>query len=172
MPSVMLHQPIETGHEFRQLDQVTETRLREIGATLMPVRSLRRTGRRPFLFNGTTVATLCGITPLLPFWYEINVHRTVIDSYVSDIRLFHNSPDVPDLYRVAEHDDLEDTVVYFERYEPAADVAPPAEMSVRASSCAELALAIARLQLQVDQVTQHFHSLVGDLLHTLSPKPS
>ena len=30
-----------------------------------------------------------------------------------------------------------------------------------------LALRIARLQLRVDQSTQHYRALVGDLLHTL-----
>lgn len=171
MPSVMLHTPIEAPvRELRHLDERTQDRLRDLGATVAPLQRLKRTGARPYLFNGTTVATVCGITPALPFWYELNLHRTVIGTYLSDIRLFHKSPDLHDLHWVAEHDDLEAATSRFERYEPAGDVTPPQELAMRAGSAAELALWTARLQLQVDQITQHYRALVGELLHAITPK--
>lgn len=171
MPSVMLHTPAEvSGRDLPHLDERAQARLRDFGATVMPLQRLKRTGARPYLFNGTTVATVCGVTPALPFWYELNVHRTVIDSYVSDIRLFHKSPDLHDLHWVAEHDDLDAVADHFERYDPAGDVTPPQEMATRAGSAAELALWTARLQLQVDQITQHYRALVGELLHAIAPK--
>lgn len=171
MASAKLLQPLDLPpRELRHLDGPTQDRLRELGAAAMPVHALKRTGARPFLFNGTTVATVCGVTPALPFWYELNVHRTVIGTVVSDIRLFHKSPDLPDLFWVAEHDGLDEAIDRFERYEPAGDVAVPREMSTPAGSAAELALATARLQLRVDQVTQHYRALVGELLHVLVPR--
>ena len=154
--------------ELRHLDQRSQDRLAELGATLAPVRTLKRTGRRPLMFNGQTVATVCGVTPALPFWYELNVHRTVIDSYVTDVRLFHKSPGLSDLFWVEEHDDLDGVVAYFERYDPSGDVGVPREMTTRAGSSAELALGTARLQMQVDAITQHYRALVGDLLQTLT----
>ncbi len=154
--------------ELRHLDQQAQDRLADLGATLAPMQALKRTGRRPLLFNGTTVATMCGVTPALPFWYELNVHRTVIGSYVSDIRLFHKSPDLHDLFWVEEHDELEAVVSYLERYDPAGDVGVPREMTTRAGSPAELALWTARLQMQVDAITQHYRALAGELLHTLT----
>lgn len=171
MPSATLLQPIDTpARELRHLDPQTQDRLRDLGATVAPLQKLKRTGARPHLFNGATVATVCGVTPVLPFWYELNLHRTVIGSYLTDIRLFHKSPDQSDLFWVAEHDSLEEAIAYLERYEPAGDVLPPQEMAMRASSAAELALRIARLQLQVDQITQHYRALVGELLHVVTPK--
>ncbi len=173
MPSVKLYQqvdPVDRG--LRHLDEPVRDRLRELGSTIMPVQSLRRTGRRPFLFNGNVIATVCGITPLLPFWYELNVHRTVLDSYVSDIRLFNKAPDLPDLFWVDEHDDLDDVSTHFERYDPAGDLSPPQEMTGHGGSSAQLALWTARLQLQVDQITQHYRALVGDLLGAIQPPPA
>ncbi len=155
--------------ELRHLDQHAQDRLADLGTTVMPMRTLRRTGRRPYTFNGETLVTVCGITPALPFWYELNVHRTVIDTYVSDIRLFHKTPDLADLFWVAEHDDVEEVTAHFERYDPTGDVTPPREMT-RAGSIAELALWTARLQMQVDGITQHFRTQAGELLHALSTK--
>ena len=171
MPSAALFQPIDgPERDLRHLDQRTQDRLRDLGATVAPLQALKRTGARPYLFNGATVATVCGITPLLPFWYELNVHRTVIGTFVSDIRLFHKSADLSDLFRVAEHDDLDDAIACFERYDPAGDVLPPQEIAKRAGFAAELALWTARLQLQVDATTQHYRALVGELLHVVTPK--
>ncbi|WP_375401787.1 hypothetical protein [uncultured Sphingomonas sp.] len=153
---------------FPHLDGLAQTRIQELVALAMPLRSLRRTGRRPLPFNGETLATVCGVTPSLPFWYEINVHRTVVGSYLTDVRLFNKTADELDLFWVQEHDELEDAVAYLERYDPAGDVTPPRQVAEIASSPVELALRIARLQLRVDQITQHYRALVGDLLNTLS----
>lgn len=171
MPSVMLHTPAEVpGRDLPHLDERAQARLRDFSAVAAPLQRLKRTGGRPYLFNGATVATVCGVTPALPFWYELNVHRTVIGGYLSDIRLFHKSPDLHDLHWVAEHDDLDAAIAHFERYDPTGDVTPPPEMATPAGSAAELALRTARLQLRMDQITQHYRALVGDLLHAIAPK--
>lgn len=171
MPTATLFQPIDVSvRELRHVDQVVQDRLRDAGAAVMPLQCLKRTGRRPFMFNGTAVATICGVTPELPFWYELNLHRTVLGGYVSDVRLFNKSPDRADLFWVEEHEDLDEALAWFERYDPAGDVTPPGEIAMRASSSAALALQLARLQLQVDQITQHYRALVGELLATVTPK--
>lgn len=170
MPSAKLLQPIDAGvRELRHLDQPTQHRLRDLGATVMPMQCLKRTGQRPFMFNGVTVATVCGVTPLLPFWYELNLHRTVLDHYVTDIRLFHKSSDQSDLFWVEEHGSLDYAIAAIERHEPADDVIPPSA-SGRATGGAELALRIARLELQVDQATRHYRALAGELLGAVTPR--
>lgn len=169
MPSAMLLQPLDDVQELRHVDPVVQERLRELAAPTMPQQRLKRTGRRPFVFNGVTVATVCGITPALPFWYEINVHRTLRDAYVSDIRLFHNAADRTDLFWVAEHADLDACMDHLERYDPAGDIASPPEM-LRPIAPAELAVRMARLQIEIDQVTQHYRVVVGELLSVLTPR--
>lgn len=168
MPSLNLRDAVPVDPTwFPHLDQPSQARIQELVAHVMPLHTLRRTGRRPLMFNGATLATVCGVTPALPFWYEVNVHETVVKTYLTDIRLFNKTGDEPDLFWVREHDELEDAVTYLERYDPAGDIVPPREMAEPAPSAAELALRIARLQLRVDQITQHYRALVGDLLHTL-----
>ncbi len=160
---------------FPHLDQMSQTRIQEMVTQVMPMHVLKRTGRRPLLFNGSTLATVCGVTPALPFWYEVNVHETVVKTYLTDVRLFNKTPDEPDLFWVREHDELADAVAYLEGYDPAGDLVPPRQMAEIAPSAAELALRIARLQLRVDQITQHYRTVVGDFLHTLhqaGPKPA
>ena len=83
MPSVTKQQlPDPAPH--RHLDEAAQERLRELETAHLPAHSLRRTGQRPYAFNGAVVATICGVTPLLPYWYELNVDRTVIGTCVSD----------------------------------------------------------------------------------------
>ena len=171
MPTAKLLRPDDvTVRELRHLDAPTQTRLAELGTALMPLQCLKRTGARPFMFNGQTVATVCGVTPLLPFWYELNVHRTVLGCYVSDIRLFNKSPDRADLFWVVEHDSLNDAIAYLERFDPAGDVLPPPQPAPDRTTSVELALWVARLQLQVNEATQHYRALAGELLAVLTPK--
>ena len=170
MPTAKLLQPADASpRELRHLDERTQSRLAALGAAAAPVQVLKRTGRRPLMFNGATLATVCGVTPALPFWYELNVHRTVIDAHVTDIRLFHKDPARSDLFWVAEHEDLDDAIAHLERFEPAGDVQPPRELPAGAAP-AERALWVSRLQGEVDQITQHYRALVGELLYALTPR--
>ena len=171
MPTAKLLRPDDvTVRELRHIDAVAQVRLAELDVAAMPLLRLKRTGARPLLFNGRTVATVCGVTPLLPFWYEINVHRTLQGRYVSDIRLFHKSPYRSDLFWVAEHDELDEAIAHLERFDPVGDVLPPQQPAAESTSSAELALWIARLQLQVHQATEHYRTLAGELLAVLTPK--
>lgn len=171
MLTAKLLQPLDSpARALRHLDDATQDRLAALGAAVAPVQVLKRTGRRPLMFNGVTLATVCGVTPALPFWYELNVHRTVIDAHVTDIRLFHKDPARSDLFWVAEHDALDDAIAHLERFDPAGDVMPPRELPPGAAP-AERALWVSRLQMEVDQITQHYRALVGELLHTLTPRP-
>lgn len=149
---------------LRHLDEGSRDRLRDLQPANLPIQSLRRTGQRPYAFNGAAVATVCGVTPLLPYWYELNLHRTVLGTCVSDVRLFNKSADQADVFRVVEHDDLNAASDYFERYDPSADIAPPAELLIPGSSNTQLALHTARLQMQVNQLTDHYRAMAGALL--------
>ncbi|CAA9526260.1 MAG: hypothetical protein AVDCRST_MAG91-2553, partial [uncultured Sphingomonadaceae bacterium] len=78
MPAVKLHQQTADVGGLRHLGEPAQERLRDLEGAAQPAQSLRRTGMRPYAFNGTIVATVCGVTPALPFWYEINVYETVL----------------------------------------------------------------------------------------------
>jgi hypothetical protein len=136
-------------------------------APLPPMQSLKRSGERPYVAHAAPVATLSGYSTELPFWYEINVYRTVADAYVTDIRLFHKNPNSADMFRVVEHDDMDDVFNYLERYDPSADLDPGRSISEPTASSASLALNAARLQLRVNQLTRHYQATVSELLNAL-----
>ena len=165
--SVTIHavrEPANAPH----LDAEAQARLRSVALPVMPIQTLRRTGQRPFTFNGVPVATVCGVTPALPFWYELNVFQTVVGGFVADVRLFHKT-DAADRFHVAEHDDLADVAHWFERYQPAKDVRSsiaPASLASRA----ELAIAIASLRLEVETVTEHYREQCGQLLAAIAAR--
>ena len=170
MPSLN-PRPVElNAPAFAHLDEATQVRISELVAQAMPLQTLKRTGQRPLRFNGSVVATVCGVTPALPFWYELNVHRALDGRYLTDIRLFNKAPDEPDLFWVDEHDEAAEAIAHLERYDPAGDVTPPRHLTESSPSSAELALRIARLQLHIDQMTQHYRALVGELLHLVDHK--
>lgn len=164
MPAVNReNSPNDASQGLRHLDELTQERMRELEAAMLPAQTIRRTGQRPFAFNGSLVAMTCGVTPDLPFWYEINAYRTTSGSWVSDIRLFDKG-DASDLFRVAEHDDLDALFDYFENYDPVGDIAPPGELIDGSASSAQLALQTARLQMRVDRIRDHYRGLLGDFL--------
>lgn len=129
-----------------------------------PRQTLRRTGLRPLGFHGATIATVCGINVSLPYWYELNVHRTALGAYLSDIRLFRKGSDQADTFRVAEHADLDALIGHLEDYDPSGDLETAPDMLEGTTSNAALALATARLQLEVNRITEHYRSMVCQLL--------
>lgn len=163
MPSPKAH--------LRHLDELTQDRLSELGwkippAAILPIVSLRRTGLRPLAFNGTTIVMASGISPDLPFWYELNVHRTDTDGFVSDIRLFGKPANSSDIFRVTEHDTLAEVFDLFEAYDSSADLAATPDLPSTASHAA-LALHRASLRMRVNQITDHYRALVGGFLAKL-----
>lgn len=163
-------QPLEQAAEeqgLRHLDALTQNRIRDLQGPKPPSQVLRRTGQRPFAFDGAVVAFVCGVTPVLPYWYELNVHRASSGGWVSDIRLFSKASDKPDLFRVEQHDDLDAVFAHFERYDPSADLEPGAAMLEAGGTNTQLALHTARLQMQLNRITDHFRALAGDLLNRL-----
>lgn len=167
MMSVKLHDRADASL-LSHLGAPVQQRLREIAVPAMPMQSLRRTGMRPYGFNGAPLATVSGITPGLPFWYELNVFTTVVETYVCDVRLFHKT-DAPDLFRVVEQDDFEDALAWFERYDPAHDVRPGPALTDAKSNAAR-AIECARLQLELAAVVDHYRIVVGQLLTALAPR--
>lgn len=171
MPSVTLHQlfsdpPAASVPPPPEPPQAQM--LREAEARLAPVQVVRRTGLRPYAFNGQLLGTVCGVDQVLPYWYEINVYRTVLGSYVSDIRLFGKAADAPDLFRAREHDDLDALHAYLEGYDPCGDLPPIRYDDSPATSAAALALRAIEVRAEMRRIDDHFRATVGALLNALA----
>lgn len=163
MPSVTLHQAAEPAIAAPPHDE----RPRDVAPRFAPMQLLKRTGYRPFAFNGRILATVCGVERVLPYWYEINIYCTVLGDYVSDIRLFGKSEDAVDLFRVAEHPDVDALYDYLETYDPCCDLPPIRQDAVGSASCAGLSLRAIELQGSMRGITDHYRATVGALLNVL-----
>lgn len=148
----------------RPIEGATSDRGRDVPAWALPLQVLRRTGLRPLSFHGATIATVCGVNSALPYWYELNVHRTALGAYLSDIRLFRKGLDQADLFRVAEHADMDALIGHLEDYDPSGDLEAAPDVLDGATSNALLALRTARLQIEVNRITEHYRSMVCQLL--------
>lgn len=167
MPSAKIFQAAASA-AHPHIGEGARDRLRAVEAAHAPAWSLRRTGLRPYAFNGTLVATVSGVTPALPFWYEINLYDSVLGTVVTDVRLFRNDEGLADRFQVAEHDELEAAFAHLERYDPGADLPVPCELA--SASGVTLALGAARLQLAAEEIRGHYASVVGELLQGLQPR--
>jgi hypothetical protein len=142
-------------------------RMRDLAERMAPTHVLRHTGQRPFTFKGEILATVSGINQVLPYWYEINVYRTVPGAYVSDIRLFGKAVDSADLFRVAEHGDVEALQDYLEGYDPCCDLPPARPFDAASMSSAALTLRALELQAEMRLITDHYRATVGALLNAV-----
>ncbi|WP_375382035.1 hypothetical protein [uncultured Sphingomonas sp.] len=171
MPSVMLYQvpePVEAPvpPPVAPPPPVQVERLRELEERIAPMHVLKRTGQRSFAFNGQILGTVCGIDQVLPYWYEINVYRTVLGTYISDIRLFGKGAEATDLFRVTEHDAMDAVQNYLEHYDPSCDL-PPVRYDATSQSAAALTLRAIEVRAELQRIADHYHVTVGALLTAL-----
>lgn len=168
MPSVTLYQKApEPSTEPRMVAPPQDKRPREAGQRFAPMQMLKHTGTRPVAFNGQIVGTVCGVDRVLPYWYEINVYCTVLGDYVSDIRLFGKSEDAVDLFRVAEHPDIDALYDYLEKYDPCCDLPPVRHDAGGSVSSAGLSLRAIETQSAMRRISDHYRATVGALLNVL-----
>jgi hypothetical protein len=168
MPNVTLLQtPQEPAPVVSQAEPGQIDLMRDLAQRIAPMHVLRHTGFRPVAFNGHLLNTVSGIDQVLPYWYEINVYQDVLGAYVSDIRLFAKGVGTVDLFRVAEHEDLEALYSYFENYDPCGDL-PPIRFDAAATSAAALTLRAIEVQAGMQRITDHYRATVGALLDALA----
>ncbi|MGI4730662.1 MAG: hypothetical protein ACRYFW_02805 [Janthinobacterium lividum] len=171
MPSVMLYQLPETVEAPAPAPAppalpVQVERLRDLAERIVPMHVLRRTGQRSFAFNGQILGTVCGVDQVLPFWYEINVYRTVVGTFVSDIRLFGKDAGAADLFRVAEHDTIDAVHTRLEQYDPSCDL-PPVRYDATSVSAATLTLRAIEVRAEIRRINDHYQVTMGALLTAL-----
>ncbi len=129
--------------------------------------SLRRTGERPFRFQGTELCSAIGWAQNITIWHEINLFRANTGKLIVDIRVFRKSPDEKDLFRVFELDTLEDAITLLENYDPTQDVLVDLPLDDPSVSLATLSLQGVVLRQKIEQTRRQYDALLGDLLHEI-----
>lgn len=130
--------------------------------------TLPRTGARPLRFNGVGLCMAMSYTPGQPLWYEINVYRTVDQTFVVDVRCFTTSEDEQDRFTVFEATTFDDVMEILESYEPASDLRTSVDPSEESLSGAQLALAALALRTRIEEARRQYRGLVGQVLYELS----
>lgn len=124
--------------------------------------SFPRSGQRPLVFRGSSLAMAMSFTPEIPFWYEINIFRTEDQTFVLAVKLFFQSETEKDTVRAWSFDTIEALFQALEDYDAAEDIR--LGFSETEGLCpAELVAMAYELKAKVEAYRAHWSSLVGEL---------
>lgn len=128
---------------------------------------LRQHGLRPMRFMGSELCMAMNYSASQPYWHEINVYRTVEQTFVVAVRVFFASETEEDGARAWSCESFGEVLDKLEAYDAAQDlhIALPDAEDERAF--ADLAADAAELRSHVALARQRFGSLVGQVLYEL-----
>jgi hypothetical protein len=123
-------------------------------------------GQRPLQFRGQELGMAMSFAPDLPYWYEINLFRTVDRSFVLTVKQFFQSADERDTVRAWTFTSLDDAIDKIESYDAADDlrVALPRPGG---QTAVDLAASALEFRAQAEAARNHFKGLVGEFLYEL-----
>jgi hypothetical protein len=129
---------------------------------------LRKSGARPITFSGRQLGHHNGYQVGKALWHELNLYQSEDGRYVADIRIFTKAPGAKDQFHVAILDNLEEALLFFEAYDPRADV--PADLAVddETLSPAELLVQAATLKARVADATSQYRAVLSTFLTELN----
>lgn len=128
---------------------------------------LKRLGSRPLIFQGSELAMAMSYMPNFPYWYEINIYRTLNQRFVTAVRLFYQDEHTQDSMRAWENDSIDDAIEKLIRYDPAYDVSLSLEAELSGTPPAVIAAQAITLQVRISEARHHYQSLVGEFLYDL-----
>lgn len=152
--------------ETAQSDQNNQNSVAQFSQSA-PQHRIKRIGARPLIFEGTELAMAMSFTPSLPYWYELNLYRTVESNVVAAVRLFYQSEDQEDTVRAWECGSLDEAVEKLARYDAADDVQLTLNPAMNEGAAAELAAQAMALRAEVKAYRSHYASLIGEFLFDL-----
>jgi len=130
--------------------------------------TIKRLGKRPLTFEGTELCMAMSFVPNTPFWYEINIYRTVTQGFVVAVRLFFQSEDERDRVRAWECETVDQAFDCLEGYDAGADVRVGRQADDPDLTAAELAAHAFVLRSRVQAQRDQYHGLVGEILDELA----
>ncbi len=128
---------------------------------------LQRAGARPLRFEGSELAMAMSFTPEVPYWYEINLYRTVSQTFVTVVRLFYQSADKSDTLRAWESESIDDAIDTLTQYDAGYDIPVTIDFDVDDAPPAEMAAEAMAMKARISEARHHYKSLAGELLFDL-----
>lgn len=154
---------------MKQMTQFAEPSPGETPMSSMQAQSftLKRLGARPLSFHGGELCMAMSFVPGAPYWYEINVYRTIDQRFVLAVKLFYRDDDKQDFCRAWEFADFGEVVKTLEAYDAGADIAVDVMPDDPHLSAPDMAAHAFALRAKAAEARRQFQSLVGEILHEL-----
>ncbi|MGL5136717.1 MAG: hypothetical protein ACRC7G_03010 [Beijerinckiaceae bacterium] len=128
---------------------------------------LRRTGERPLAFEGVEVCSAMSYAPGTPLWYEINVYRTTVDSFVANVRMFTKSENDKDRFSAYEASSFDEALFWLENYDPAEDIRADLPLDNNDVSVVELGLKAAAMKMKLSEARRQYKDLLGEVFYAV-----
>jgi hypothetical protein len=129
--------------------------------------NLRRTGERPLSFQGVEICNAMSYTPGSPLWYEINVYRTVSESFVANVRMFSKSDNEKDRFSAYEASSFDEALFWLESYNPAEDIRADLPLDNTEISVVELGLKAAAIRIRLSEARRQYRDLLGEVFYAI-----
>lgn len=118
--------------------------------------TLRRSGSRPLSFSGRLLGQRSGLRPGAAVWHDFSLFQTNEGRFVAEIRVATRTHPQGEQFHVGMTDTLDETLIFFEQYDPRADVPAGFNIEDPALSPVELLAHAAALRFRIiDTVTQY-----------------
>lgn len=157
---------MSTMMEAAPLDQGASVGVTALPPTGVPF-TIKRAGGRPLRFEGSELAMAMSFTASMPYWYEINLYRSVDQRIVTAVRLFHQSEKKQDTVRAWESASIDDAIDKLTRYDAGYDVPVDIDFDASQAPPPELAAKALQLQARISEARHHYKSIVGEFLYDL-----
>ena len=134
-----------------------------------PIRhTLRRTGMRPYVFDGSEVAHAMSYMPGSPLWYDVTLYRAGVGKFVVSVKLYYKDSNLPDRFSCHELATLDDVASFLESYDASEDVHPSVPMEVTTMTASEFAMHVGLLKLKIEEARAQFRDVAGEILYSLA----
>ncbi len=129
--------------------------------------TLRRTGKRPIAFDGIELCMAMSYVPGTPFWYELNIYRTSVATFVVGIKFFTKDEGEKDIFRAFQAHTFDEVMSVLEGYDTSQDVRIDVQADDDTLSVAELTVKALGLRARLEEARRQFAGLVGQVLFEL-----
>ena len=128
---------------------------------------IMRSGQRPLAFEGTELCMAMSFVPEAPYWFEINIYRTMDQKFVTAVKTFFQSEEEKDRAKAWTCDSFDAVLDVLEKHDAAADMRVDAFADDKHMSAIELAAHGYSLMAKAKAARDQYHGLLGEILHEL-----
>lgn len=149
--------------------QAQETSSQQSARSATTTFRLKRSGIRPKVFDGVEVCSAMTHETGTPFWYELNVYRTVSETFVCEVKFFAKKAGTRDNFKTFDCFNIDELTERLENYDPAQDVDPSIwTLCTEDAPASKVAIEAANLAMLIAEAKRQWADIVGDVLFEIA----